>query len=251
MKILIHQLCKAYGQKIILDKLSLEVCGNSVYCLLGKNGAGKSTLINIVANILEPSSGSIIIDDLNYHEHEIAIKKMMGIQSEFDQVINEFNAFDYLQWIGLLYNMKKDEIDRQTKSLVDYFFEEEDDINRPAKDFSSGMRKKLILCAAILNKPRLLILDEPFANLDPIASKKLCEFINAYKSTERIVLVSSHDLLYVDRIATHIGVINDNHLVFNGTMADFKKSKAAKIDDELLKYLSQKTESSYLLNAII
>jgi ABC-2 type transport system ATP-binding protein len=251
MKISIEQLCKAYRNNIILNGLQLEINSNSVYCLLGKNGAGKSTLINILGNIIEPSSGTVVINDLNYRKNEVAIKKNMGIQSEFDQIIGEFNAFDYLQWIGLLYDMTKNEIAKQTNNLVDYFFEKEENLNGPSKDYSSGMRKKLMVCAALLNKPNLLILDEPFANLDPIASDKLCRFINAYMSRDRIVFVSSHDLLYVDKIATHIGIINDQHLVFDGTVEEFKKNKSTKIDDELLKYLNPKIENSYLLNAII
>src|SRR5699024_4686446 len=134
------------------------------------------------------------------------------LQSQFNQIIEELNAYDFLEWIGLLYGMPKEVIESQINKVLNYFFEESEKLYLPSKKYSEGMKKKLAICSAILPGPKLLILDEPFANLDLVASIKLCNFLNAYKSNERIILVSSHDLLYVDKIATHIGVINRKQL---------------------------------------
>ncbi|MGF7230287.1 ABC transporter ATP-binding protein [Arachidicoccus sp.] len=251
MRVYIKELSKAYRENIVLNNLNLTIENNTTYCLLGKNGAGKSTLLNIIVNIIEPSKGAVNIDGLNYQENELAIKKQMGIQSEFDQIVGELDAVDYLYWIGLLYDMDKVELLQRIEKILEYFFEDEDDLLKLTKNFSSGMRKKLSICAAVLHRPNLLILDEPFANLDPVASKKLCSFINAYKAPERVIIVSSHDLLYVDKIATHIGVLHNQELIFNGSLTDFKENGTASIDGELLKYLQPENQDHSLLNAIV
>lgn len=251
MHIQLQHLSKIYGKQIVLNNINLGVEQNNIYCLLGKNGAGKSTLLNIIADISKPTQGKVLIGGLNYQEDELAIKKELGIQSEFDQIIGDLNAIDYLQWIGMLYGMNKSVSLERMENLLGYFFENEEELLKKSKSYSSGMRKKLSICAAVLHKPRLLILDEPFANLDPVAAQKLCNFINAYKSAERTIIVSSHDLLYVDKIATQIGVLYDSALAFNGTLSQFKENGSSSIDNELLKYLQPDHQDESLLNAII
>ena len=251
MNIQLQQLSKVYGKQIVLNNLNLRVEQNNIYCLLGKNGAGKSTLLNIIADISKPTQGQVLIDGLNYQHNELDIKKQLGIQSEFDQIIGDLDAIDYLQWIGMLYGMDKAALPERIENLLGYFFENEEELLKKSKSYSSGMRKKLSICAAVLHRPNLLILDEPFANLDPVAGQKLCNFINAYKSPERIIVVSSHDLLYVDKIATQIGVLYDSVLAFNGTLAEFKENGSSSIDNELLKYLQPEHQDASLLNAII
>ncbi|QEC73459.1 ATP-binding cassette domain-containing protein [Arachidicoccus ginsenosidivorans] len=122
-----------------------------MYCLLGKNGAGKSTLLNIIADISKPTQGKVWIGGLNYQEDELAIKKELGIQSEFDQIIGDLNAIDYLQWIGMLYGMNKSASLERIENLLGYFFENEEELLKKSKSYSSGMRKKLSICAAMLH----------------------------------------------------------------------------------------------------
>lgn len=251
MNVTLNTVSKSYGNNLILDNINLSIERNSIYCLLGKNGAGKSTLLNMLANIIEPTKGEIIIDELNYRNNELAIKKQLGIQSEFEQIIGELNAVDYLYWIGLLYNMDKSVILKQTENLLKYFFDSDDYLLQPSRNYSSGMCKKLAICAAVLHKPDMLILDEPFANLDPVASDKLCTFINAYRSEKRVIIVSSHDLLYVDKIATHIGVLSNHALVFNGSIDEFKNNGNIAIDEELLKYIQPIAQENSSLDEIV
>ncbi len=251
MILTLDNIAKSYNGKKVISNINLEIYGHAIYCLLGKNGAGKSTLINIISNIIEPDSGQIFFNELSYPKEEIKIKKILGLQSQFDQVIGELNAYDYLEWIGMLYGMTKSEIASQTENLLHYFFEDEENLNLESKKYSDGMKKKLAICSAILHKPQVLILDEPFANLDPVASSRLCDFLIAYKSNDRIILVSSHDLLYVDRIATHIGIIHNNQLIFNNTLDKFKENRGNDIDKSLLTYLNSGPGNVSLLDSII
>jgi ABC-2 type transport system ATP-binding protein len=251
MSVILKDVGKQYknNDRFVFQGLSLTIEAGSVYCLLGKNGAGKSTLLNILTDIIRATTGEVLIDGLSYLQDPIRIKRQTGVQSQFTQLIGELNARDFLMWIGLLYGMEKSRIAAQSESLLDFFFDNEGDLSAPSKSYSSGMQKKLVLCSAVMHKPRLLVLDEPFASLDPVACDKLCRFINAYRSPDRMVIVSSHDLLYVDKIASHIGILHNGSLVFNDTLATFKKD-SGNIDRELMKFLSSPADNSSLTDLV-
>ncbi|MBS0031357.1 ABC transporter ATP-binding protein [Chitinophaga sp. 22321] len=252
MSVQLESISKSYDGKLFaVENITFSIPGDAVYCLLGSNGSGKSTLLNIIANIIEPTTGQLTINDHSYATAPLLIKQKMGVQSQFNQVIGELNAFDFLSWIGLLYNMPQPELLTQRRNLLAYFFEEEEDLRKPAKTYSSGMQKKLAICAAVLHKPDLLILDEPFANLDPVACHKLCDFISAYRASQRIILISSHDLLYVSKVATHIGILHKKALVFNDTASHFTDNVEGSIDAALLKYLNPPSRDLSLIESIV
>lgn len=238
MNIQLEKIAKSYAQKTwAIKDIDLTLHSGTVYCLLGKNGAGKSTMLNIISGLVAPTSGKLLIDGTPYKELPRDFKKRLGLQSQFNQLIGELNGYDFLFWIGLLYDMPKDLLTAQIEKLLAYFFDEGEDIYKPCITFSTGMQRKITICSAILHKPDILILDEPFANLDPIASQKLCDFINAYRSDNRMILVSSHDILYVNKIATHIGILAHANLVFNDTLEKLTDAGASSVDTALLKYL--------------
>lgn len=103
------------------------------------------------------------------------------------------------------------------------------------------MKKKIELCSAVLHKPDILILDEPFAGLDPIMANQLCEFLLKYQNGNRIIFVSSHNLNFVSKIASNIGVLNNAKIVFDGTIKEFNENGNKKLDDSLFELLAEKT----------
>lgn len=251
MNIKAENICKVFGSRSVLNNISYNIAGGSIYCLLGRNGAGKSTIINIMADLLELDKGYLTIDNRTFKDQGIQLKKIIGLQSQYDQLIEELNAFDYLEMIGLIYKVEKTELFVQIKNLLSYFFDDGEDLLKTIKGYSTGMKKKIAICAAFVHKPDILLLDEPFANLDPIVSYKLCKLMNAYINKERIVFISSHDLLYVNKVATHIGILDNGQLVFNNTLDAFKNHTGESLDANLLKYLNPKQEGVQLLAEII
>ncbi len=250
MDLTIKQLCKSYGNSIALKNVDMVCQSGWTYCLLGRNGAGKSTLINILANLIGATSGEVYFDKMSYPGDENEIKKQIGLSSQYEQLIADLNARDYLHWVGLLYGLRKNDISEQIINLLSFFFDNGENLAAPCGGYSSGMKKKLAFCAAVIHKPALLLLDEPFANLDPVAASKLCRFLNAYRNQQRLIFVSSHDLLYVDKIATHIGVIDNSALVYSDTINSFKDGGTKTLDQELFKYLQPANDNSAMLNAI-
>jgi len=247
MELQIDKLSKRYRENIVLSKISLSLNGGEIYCLLGRNGAGKSTLINIIADLIDPDSGSVKIDNRPITES----KHIIGLQSQFQQVIEELSAFEYLEFVGILYKVEKNELLRRTHSLLSFFFDQNEDIDASICSFSTGMKKKLAICSALIHKPKILLLDEPFANLDLPSAEKMCQLLKLYISLDRIIIISSHDLLYVDKVATHLGILVDGDLKFNDSLNEFKNNGTVQIETQLLRYLKPEEDISHLIFDII
>lgn len=247
MDIQINGLTKTYGKKHVLQDINLNLEKGQCYCLLGKNGVGKSTFLNCILDLVEPDSGDISIFGLNYHANPLEVKQNLGVLSEDNPLIEEFTGLEYLNFVAKLYKLSPQEAEERITSLTNYFFSDKASLNKNIAGYSTGMKKKIGVAAAILHKPSLLILDEPFTGLDPIAAQLLVQLIRNYSTPNRVVLISSHDLNYVEKIATHIGVLNDAQLMYNGSVQEFTMNGENLIDQALFQLLSphyQTTESN-------
>ncbi len=208
----IEGLSKRFGKKNVLTDVNLTIDKGECLGLIGKNGSGKSTLINIIIDVVKPDSGSILIFDEYINDEQVEVKKKIGVLPEFNPVIEEFSLQDYLEYVGLIYQLDKELIKTRSEYLIDYFFEEEPDQKKSIGQFSKGMKMKTGLCAALIHKPEFLILDEPFDGMDMFSSKNLVEFLNDYRERGNTILVSSHDMLFMERIVTKVSVIKEDIL---------------------------------------
>jgi ABC-2 type transport system ATP-binding protein len=234
MGINLQNIEKKFDGKSVLKDISIQIDFNQVYCILGSNGAGKSTLINIMCDLLKPDSGFLDFNKKTYQLDSLYIKQNTGLLSQYNTLIEELNTFDFLNFIGMIYKMNSNEILSQIEKLTSFFFEDRSNLSKPIKTYSLGMKRKVSLCTAFIHKPNYLFLDEPFANLDPATSDSLCNLINLYKNNHRCIIISSHDLLYVNKIATKIGVIDKGDLIFNDSLEIFNKEKL--LSNDLNKY---------------
>jgi len=238
--ITVSDISKRYDNTV-LDNISLAVYPGNICCLLGKNGAGKSTLINIIAGLTRPDSGEIIINERLLQSNTVFTSGEIGIVSQTDNIINQLTGHQFLVFQCLVFEIPKKVMEERIKSLSEYFFDNPVDLNKPASTYSSGMRMKLRIIAALINNPRILLLDEPFANLDPVAADKLVELLKKFNAKKNsIALISSHDLLYVDKIATQICVLNDTHIIFDGSKEEFTMNDTLKLDKTLLDLIKPK-----------
>ncbi len=234
----INQISKSYSMREVLNSISITIHSNSNYCLLGKNGAGKTTLINIMSDLLKPDSGEILFDDNKYSTHEIEIKRNTGLLSEANYLMEELSGYEYLTFVGKLYQIPKEVLHKRIESLINYFFDDSNEIKRSISAYSTGMKKKLKFCSAVMHKPNILLLDEPFAGLDPVAANLMVDFLNKYRNENRIMFLSSHDLNYIEKVATHIGVLEGGKIVFDGTLISFLENGTKNIDASLLEKLN-------------
>lgn len=237
MEIKIENLQRSFGDKIILKNLNLSMGNGEVWCLLGTNGAGKTTLINIILTLLKPDSGTVAYDGEVYEHLSKNLKHRIGVLSENNPVIEELTAQSYLKLSGKLYQIEESLLEKRIQDLTEYFFNETDVLKRRMAGFSTGMKKKMGLIAAVLHTPDLLILDEPFSGLDPLAAQESIDFINTYSNPYRTIFLSSHDLSYVEKVATHVAVLNNGEIVFSGTLQDFTAGDSSRIGSALLEML--------------
>ncbi|MHA6249917.1 ABC transporter ATP-binding protein [Pontibacter sp. CAU 1760] len=252
MSVVINQLTKTFGKKHVLNELEVCIDTGQCYCLLGKNGAGKSTFLNCILDLVQPDAGSVSLFGRTYADDGLAVKQMLGALCEDNPLIEEFTGLEYLNFVAKLYKLPVQEATDRIASLTNYFFSDKESLHKNIAGYSTGMKKKVGIAAAILHKPQVLILDEPFTGLDPIAAQLLVNLIRSYRNNNRVILISSHDLNYVEKIATHIGVLNEGKLMYNGSVQEFTMNGANLIDQALFQLLlphhPAETNMDWMLN---
>ena len=233
----IKELTKNYGSKSVINNLNLTLESGWIYSLLGKNGAGKTTTIHLILDLLKADSGSILINGKENTKLTSDDKTHIGVLGEDLALIEELSGSEFLSFIGKIYKMSPAVLTKRIDDLSNYFFEDKDDLKKNTGKYSTGMKKKIAFCAAVLHTPDILILDEPFSGLDPFAANQMVSFLQRYAREGRLLFISSHDLNYVEKISTHIGVLDGGGLVFNSTIKDFTENGADNLDSALLKLL--------------
>lgn len=247
MKIFIDSVSKSYKEQKVLDQINLHIEPGTNFCLLGKNGAGKTTLINCMLDLVTADEGDITFNGKSLKQHATEIKMSMGVMSEDNPLVEQLTGYAYLRFVGALYKVPKKELEERMESLAKFFFGELDVLKKRISSYSTGMKKKVGVIAAVLHKPDLLLLDEPFSGLDPVAAKVLIEFINNYQNGERVVFLSSHDLAYVEKVANRIGVLNNKEIVYENSLAEFTANGKEELDDALIRILQpENTDMSEL-----
>ena len=229
---------KTFNNKHTATKdITLKIEKGQFFGLVGPNGAGKSTLINLLINLFEPSNGAISIFGTDYETDEISIKQRIGIVPEELPLIDELTAKEFINYIGIMYNIDKVTLQERMESLFKFFeLTEEETHKKNIGTFSTGMRKKIALCAAVIHKPDILILDEPFTGLDPIIVQKLSQFLKQFMANDKIVILSSHLLYFVEKLCTHVGVINEGKLAFSGSIDELKQNE--NLEESLINMIS-------------
>ena len=197
-------LCKDFKKQCVVNNISLSVMKNSIYGLLGPNGAGKSTTLKMIAGMLHPTSGKIIFEGHPWSRNDLTD---IGALIEAPPLYENLTARENLKVRTLLLDLPDDRIDEVLK-IVDLT----NTGKKCAGQFSMGMKQRLGIAIALLNHPKLLILDEPTNGLDPIGIQDLRGLIRSFPEQGITVILSSHILSEVELIADHIGIISNGIL---------------------------------------
>ncbi|MFN7540298.1 MAG: ABC transporter ATP-binding protein [Bacteroidota bacterium] len=235
--IVINDLTKKYAKKTVIEKLNLTIENGQIYCLLGKNGAGKTTLINLILDLLIVDEGTIQLFGKAHNQLDKETKKRIGVVNENLSLLEEISGEEYLYFVGKIYQIPTEILKKRINDLFNYFFEDDSDLKKNIAKYSTGMKKKIAFCASVIHTPDILILDEPFSGLDPLVANQMIHFIIKYQRTDRIIFISSHDLSYVEKVSTHIGVLDNHRLVFNSTINSFTENGAKELDAALLRII--------------
>lgn len=222
---------KKYGNKTALNALSVTF-ETGVYGLLGANGAGKSTMLNLITDNLPRTSGQILYNGKDILSLGRSYRKRVGYTPQLQGMYDDFTARDFLHYIGALKGMKRRECRKQTEQFLDIVCLS-DSAHRKVGSFSGGMRQRVLLAAAMLDEPEILILDEPTAGLDPTQRIRLRDYI-ASVAAERTVLLATHVIGDIETISKKV------LLLYHGTLCRFAPVEELLRETEEL--LSQKQQ---------
>lgn len=212
-------LTKVYEGKAVVDGLSLLVPRGSFYGFLGPNGAGKSTTIKMLTGLIAPSSGSARILGLDLQRSGLQIKRRFGVVPEELCLFENLTAREYLTFIARMHRLPADVAYRRSEELLEFLGLHENP-KRLTLEFSTGMKKKLALAAALIHDPELLFLDEPFEGVDAIASRTIRGLLDRMVQRGATVFLTSHILEIVERLCTHVGIISQGKLVRQGALEE-------------------------------
>jgi ABC-2 type transport system ATP-binding protein len=215
-----RDIVREYGSMKALDRVSLTVEEGDFYGFFGPNGAGKTTLIRILTGQLEPTSGTAKVLGVDVVKEPLRAKELIGIVPEVESPPTYLTAYEYLYFVGKV--RKVDKLEERIGHWLD-FFDLEEKKGTICKDMSKGMRQKLMLASAFLHEPKLLFLDEPFINLDPIYQRTLRDYLEEYVTKGGTVFMASHILEISERLCNKLSIVNLGKVVAQGRIEDLLK----------------------------
>lgn len=222
----IKNVYKSYiKDKLALSDVNLEIKEGEIFAFIGHNGAGKTTMIKSIVGLIPFDSGTIELGDLNIVNEPKLFKNNIAYIPDTPFLYDNLTGAQFLNFISSIYkldpNNTKDEIIKYANLL-----EIENRLSDLIETYSHGMRQKLLLISAIIRKPKLFILDEPFVGLDPLATFNVKEIMKEMAKDGTIIFFSTHILEVAEKLATTVAIIKDGIIVVDGKMADVMKDKS-------------------------
>ncbi|OKP87418.1 antibiotic ABC transporter ATP-binding protein [Paenibacillus sp. P3E] len=220
-------LTKEYNDVTVVNNISLHVKRGEIFGLLGPNGAGKSTTVSMISTVLTPTSGSITIDNKSLREKPIDIKKIMGIVPQDLALYQALSAKENLEFFGSLYGLSGKKLKTRTNEVLE-IIELQDKKNQDVAEFSGGMKRRVNIGIALMNDPKLLILDEPTVGIDPQSRNHILETVKKLNQDRGMtVIYTSHYMEEVEYLCKNVAIIDHGSLIAQGTKEELKQSLAA------------------------
>lgn len=234
----IINLTKKFKDIVAVDNLSLEILEGELFGLLGVNGAGKSTIINILSCLMKPTFGEAFVFNKSVIKDENEVKKMIGISMQETAVAKKLSVKENLEFMADIYGLSKQEKMKRIDEIIKMFSLQKF-LKKKSKDLSGGYQRRLSIALALINKPKVLFLDEPTLGLDVIARKELWEIINNIKKDTTIIL-TTHYMDEVEKLCDRIGIISEGKLKKVGTLRELLEiTKTSKLEDAFVSLVTE------------
>jgi ABC-2 type transport system ATP-binding protein len=218
-------LTRTFGPKIAVNSLNLTVQRGEFFGFLGPNGAGKSTTIKLMVGLLRPTAGRVRVSGVDVWRDPLTARSLMGVLPEQLNLYERLSGREFLTFAGYMYGINKQEVQRRSENLLSVLTLASD-ANKLIVDYSVGMRKKIALAAALIHRPQVLFLDEPFEGIDPISSRVIRNILRELTDTGVTIFFSSHIMEVVERLCSRVGIINQGRLVAEGTLQELREHGA-------------------------
>ena len=222
------KLTKKFKDKIAVNEIDLNIKQGELFALLGVNGAGKTTTIKMLSGLILPTSGEIIIENMNMKKDIFKIKKILNVSPQETAIAPNLTVKENLEFMAGVYQIKDKE--KKIDELIKQFKLDEV-LNKKAKTLSGGWQRKVSIAISLINDPKILFLDEPTLGLDVIARKELWKIINSLKGKITIIL-TTHYMEEAESLSDRIGIMANGKLIDIGTSQELiKKTKAKNFED--------------------
>ena len=207
---------------VAIENLSLNVKEGEFFGFLGPNGAGKSTTIKMLCGMLQPTHGTVAVAGYSVVDHPLEIKRVLGILPEEPSLYERLTGREFLVFAGRMHSIEKDEVAQRADDLL-RMMSLTPDADKMIVDYSMGMRKKVALAAALIHRPRVLFLDEPFNGIDPISVRAIRETLHTLAQHGTTIFFSSHVMEVVEKLCDRIAIIQKGRLVGMGTLGELRE----------------------------
>jgi ABC-2 type transport system ATP-binding protein len=218
----VQELVKRYGAFTAVDGVSLEVGEGQIHGFLGPNGAGKTTSIRVIAGLLKPTSGRVVINGHDLAREPEAAKSSLGFIPDRPFIYEKLTAGEFLRFHGGLYGLDGDGIHARVHEMLELF-----ELRRwegeLVESFSHGMRQRLVMCAAFLHRPRAVLVDEPMVGLDPRGARLIKQVFRHMSERGVAILMSTHTLEVAQEMCDHISIINKGRIIARGTVDELRE----------------------------
>lgn len=222
----IENFTKIYkGNKRAVDNLNIEVEAGDIYGFIGHNGAGKTTTMKSVVGALDFEEGDIFINNVSIRENPIFCKSVTSYIPDNPDIYEYLTGIQYLNFIGDIFKVKKDDREKLIEKYSD-MFEISSNLGDLISSYSHGMKQKLVIISALVHKPKLLIMDEPFVGLDPKASHSFKEIMSELCENGSAIFFSTHVLDVAEKLCNKVAIIRGGKLVASGNINDVIKDKS-------------------------
>ncbi len=223
----VHDLHKVYGAhkihgaKAAVDGLDLEVPRGSFFGFLGPNGAGKTTTIKMLMGLALPTSGRMELLGLPMPERALEIKRRIGVVPDESLLFDHLTGAEYLEFVGRMYSLERLVARERTRELLE-LFQLEDAAGKLIGEYSKGMRKRVAMAAALIHRPELFLMDEPFEGVDAVGARLMKDLLQDQVRRGATIFLTSHVLEVVERLCDRVAIIHDGKLVLSGSMAELR-----------------------------
>ena len=226
---LIH-LTKRFGRLTAVNDLNLEIPKGEIFGFLGPNGAGKTTTIRMMAGILKPTGGTVIIDGKNLAEDPVGAKQVTGFIPDRSFLYEKLSGIEFLQFVAALYGMDERRSEARIRKLL-ALFEMDGWGGDLIESYSHGMKQRIVMSAALIHEPKVIVVDEPMVGLDPKGARLVKTMFRSLVSQDVSIFMSTHTLAVAEEMCDRIGIIHEGRLIALGTASQIKQKADAEEHD--------------------
>lgn len=239
----IRGLTKAFGQKVAVDRINLDIPSGSFYGLVGRNGAGKTTTISMVTGMLMPSEGTAYVRGIDMWAEPLKAKAHLGVLPDGVHLFDKLTGEQLITYSGYLHGIDKETVASRVKDLLTAM-DLTDAAGRAVADYSAGMTKKIALAAALVHAPSVLILDEPFEAVDPVSAANIQDILRGFVASGGTVIISSHVMDLVQRLCDHVAVMDSGRILAAGTVNEVRAGMS--LEERFVQLVGGRTSSEGL-----